>query len=117
MLSQLLLSCVPAPPRAYIHFTFGMPNSSAYATEVNIHAPARLIVLNAFISRGSESCQLTRRAITSTFRKKKDELTWKADHSILLRHRADDLLAHRLAIVPRIWLLFGDLREISVQLS
>lgn len=50
---QSLLSRVPAPPKAYIHFDSGIPISRAYSVEVKITAPARLIVLKAFISSGS----------------------------------------------------------------
>ena len=51
---QCAASWVPAPPRGYIQRFSGMPNSFAYSTEVNIHDPARLTLLNAFIRRGSE---------------------------------------------------------------
>jgi hypothetical protein len=50
---QSLLSEVPAPPRAYTHFSRGIPSSIAYSVDVRIHAAARLTVLNAFMRSGS----------------------------------------------------------------
>jgi hypothetical protein len=53
ILSQLSLSRVPAPPRGYIHLSSGTPSSRANCVEVRMHAAATLMLLKAFISKGS----------------------------------------------------------------
>ena len=107
--SQSSLSFVPAPPRAYIHRLSGTPSSFAKSVDVKIMAPARFIVLKAFISSGSVTCQCG--SLSKGY-----QLTREANHAVLLGDSPNDLWCRCLPIIPRIWLFLGHLRKTSIQL-
>jgi hypothetical protein len=114
MLLQLSLSLVPAPPRGYIHLSSGTPSSRANCVEVRMHAAARLMLLNAFISKGSEGSVSQCKAGTGYI----SEQTWMANHAILLA-RSSNILSRlrRTAVVPRVGIVFCNSCELAVKLQ
>lgn len=85
-----------------------------------MHAPARLIVLKAFMRRGSVCFHISTRekGLLHLCTQPGSEHTRKANHPISLRDRPNGLLCRgRFPIVPSVGLFFRNAGEVSVQLG
>lgn len=105
-------SCVPAPPRGYIHLEEGMPRDLAVVVEVRMTADARLTVLKAFISRGSAEVS----HVHSKPQHNGERLTRIANHPVLRPNRTNYVLANTLPLTPRILIFLRHLCEFSIEL-